>query len=180
MTDVMERNINTAQTIGSTVAAIGLEKTGHSVAGNLVTPAVWAANYAVNGNVPSSVDVSIYGAGFISAPASIAVGVFKAVMDDDINRKVEDIKVKQDPMFRQFIYAVQNYSGLPPFIAALKIAENGGTAWRGHNNQWVYITDSNGLLLTDYEPKGAVQTIRPVYPFKEKNGKFDICSKTCR
>ncbi|CAA0123421.1 Uncharacterised protein [BD1-7 clade bacterium] len=179
MSNVVERNFNSIQTVSGTVAAIGLEKTGNAVAGNMVTPAVWALNYAAKGSTPNEVDLSIYGLGFLNGPAGIAMSLFKAYMDDDIAKKVDEIKQKQSVEYRNYIFAVQAYRNLPPFIAALKVAENGGTAWQGHNDQWVFITDSNGALVADYEPVGAVKVIKPIYPFIEENGKFKICSRTC-
>ena len=162
------------------MAAIGLEKAGNKIAGNLVTPAVWVANYATNGNVPNSADLTIYGSGFISAPVGIVVGFFKAIMDDGVNQKVDEIRIKQDIKYRKYIHPVQKYGNNSPYIVALEIATRGGTVWQGHNAQWVYITDANGKLLIDYEPKGASKVIRPVYPFDVENGKFRICIKTCR
>lgn len=180
MPSVVERSFNSIQTVSGTVAAIGLEKTGNSVAGNIITPAVWALNYAAKGSTPNEIDLSIYGLGFLNGPVGIAMGLVKAYMDDDIAQKVEEIKLRQSAKYRDYIFPVQSYRNFPPFIVALKVAEHGGTAWQGHNEQWVFVTDSRGIMVSDYKPVGAVKVIRPVYPFVEDNGKFKICSRTCR
>lgn len=180
MSQFIERNFNQIQTVNGTIAAIGLEKVGQKVAGNLVTPAVWALNYAAKDITPGEIDLAIYGSSFINGPAGIIMSLLKAVIDDDIGKKVTVIREKQDPQYRNYIFPVQNYSLSAPFIAAQNIARDGGTAWKDPNGQWVFITDSRGVLVPDYEPKDAIDIMKPIYPFSEKNGKFDFCRRTCR
>lgn len=180
MSQFIERNFNQIQTVNSTIAAIGLEKVGQKVAGTLVTPAVWALNYATKDITPNEIDLAIYGSGFINGPAGIVMSLLKAVIDDDIAKKVAVIREQQDPQYRNYIFPVQSYKSLPPLIAAIKVAEAGGTAWKGGNGQWVFLSDSNGLMVADFKPKDAVEVCQPIYPFMHKDGKFRYCMRSCR
>ena len=177
----VRENFNITQNTLGTIAAIGLEKIGKTVAGNLVTPAVWVLNSAAKGSSPSLVDVGIYASGFVSAPAAIAVSTVKALVDDNIYKKVEEIKLQHAVKYRPFIQPVQNYGSDQPFIIALSIASAGGTAWQGQNRQWVYLTDATGLLVPDFKPNKFFQAIQPNYPFQFNDKKeYIYCSRTCR
>ncbi len=109
MTDVAEKtNTHSSfiQSVNGSIASIALEKTGRAVAGALVTPATWTLNYSVNGTKPDKADLGIYAtglAGGAAIPASIAVGIFKAVADDDIAIKLGLVRKKQDVKYRPFI-----------------------------------------------------------------------------
>jgi len=88
-------NSSVIQGASSTIASIGLAKMGKAVAGNLVTPAVWALNYAVEDKTPDSIDIVLYLTAFtssVAAPATIATGLFKSVVDDDIARKLREVR----------------------------------------------------------------------------------------
>lgn len=173
-------NTNLIQNTSGIIAAVGLEKIGRGAAGNLITPATWVLNYGAQGSTPSAVDVGIYGSGFISGFAGIAVSTLKAFVDDDINQKVKVIRLQNKSKYRPYILPVQSYGSSSPFIEAQTIASNGGTAWQGKNGQWVYIVDSKGRLVIDFEPQEALKVMRPKYPFERtSNGKFIYCSTTC-
>jgi len=177
----VRENFNIIQNTSGTIAAIGLEKIGKAAAGNLVTPAIWALNAATKNSTPSVVDVGIYASGFVSAPAAITVSTVKALSDDSINRKVNEIRLQHEAKYRQFILPVQNYGHNAPFFVAQEIASNGGTVWQGQNHQWVYITDARGLLVPDFKPNNFRQAMQPTFPFElNKNNKFKFCSRTCR
>lgn len=180
MSDVIKENFNFMQNTSGIVATMGLESLGKSAAGNLVTPAIWALNYTATESKPSGVDIGIYAVGFLNAPSSIVTSVFKSVVDDDINKKVNMIRQLHDAKFRLYIQPVQNFSWEPPFIIANKIAAKGGTAWQGKNGQWVYITDAQGIPVADFTPKNALLIIRPEIPLRRSpNGQYYYCSRSC-
>ncbi|MFC3152276.1 hypothetical protein ACFOEK_14670 [Litoribrevibacter euphylliae] len=173
-------NTNLIQNTSGIIAALGLDKIGRGSVGNLITPATWVLNYGAQGSTPSAVDVGIYGSGFISGIAGMAVSTLKAIVDDDINQKVQAIRLQQLAKYRPYILPVQSYGSSSPFIIAQTIASNGGTAWQGQNGQWVYLTDAKGRLVIDFEPQSALRVMRPKYPFERaSNGKFIYCSTSC-
>lgn len=177
----VRENFNVIQNTSGTIAAIGLEKIGKAAVGNLVTPAIWVLNAATTDNTPSAIDIGIYASGFVSAPAAIAVSTIKALSDDNINKKVNEIKLQHEAKYRSFIFPVQNYGHNAPFFVAQDIAGNGGTVWQGQNGQWVYITDARGLLVPDFKPNNFRQAMQPIFPFEQnKHNKFKFCSRTCR
>jgi len=60
-----------------------------------------------------------------------------------------------------------------PMINATTIASKGGTAWKHPVGLWVYITDIRGYLISDFNPKSAIEIYRPKQPLKRANtGKF--------
>lgn len=167
-------NKNVIQTVGGTVASIGLEQSGKKVAGALVTPATWALNYAAEGSKPGVIDVGIWLSGFFSAPASIATGVIKAFVDDDINQKLALVQSKEPAQYSKFIKACYNYGMAGPAINAMNIANQGGTAWITSVGLWVYITDANGHLVADYKPAEFHTLYQPKKPYKARpSGGFD-------
>lgn len=179
MTDVAEKTNNHSsfiQSVNGSIASIALEKTGRAVAGALVTPAIWTLNYSVNGTKPDKADLGIYAtglAGGVAVPASIVVGLFKAVADDDIAIKLNLIRKKQDAKYRPFILPCYQYSSSPPAINAMTIASFGGTVWLDENGLWVYITDATGKLVSDFEPKNAIKFYQPKSPLQKLGaGKF--------
>lgn len=93
----------------------------------------------------SVTDVGIWIAGFFSAPASIATGFVKAIVDDDINRKLSLVQAKEPSQYASFIKACYNYGSASPSINAMTIANRGGTAWITSVGLWVYITDADVL-----------------------------------
>jgi hypothetical protein len=173
MQKTKSNHANLYQNTVTTIASVGIEKIGSSTISNLITPAVWTLNYAKTGAKPSVVDGGIYATGFVNAPAGIVAGTIKAYMDDDIAKKTRDIALRQEQKYRKFIHPVQDYSYQPPFIAAMTIAQNGGTVWLGKNGQWVYITGARGALVIDYKPKNSIKFMQPVFPLvKKEDGKF--------
>ncbi|HEY6877206.1 MAG TPA: hypothetical protein VI299_04265, partial [Polyangiales bacterium] len=61
----------------------------------MLSPATWIYNYQTQGSGPSSIDVGYWGislAGGIFAPVSLAVSYLKALVDDDIQRKVMEVR----------------------------------------------------------------------------------------
>ncbi len=165
---------NLIQTTSGNIASIGLDAAGKGSFGALVTPATWALNYATEGATPSAVDVGIYGAGFINAPAAIATGTVKAVVDDDLNRKLEIARSKEPAKYRPFIRLCYNYASSSPQINAMTIASKGGTAWKAKSDVWVYLTDARGLLVADYNPVSFIQVYKPKLPLvKGRNGRFN-------
>lgn len=181
MSDVIKENFNFMQNTSGIVATMGLESLGKSAAGNLVTPAIWALNYTATESKPSGVDVGIYAVGFLNAPASIVTSIFKSIVDDDINKKVNMIRQQHDAKFRLYIQPVQNFGGMTaPYITATKIARKGGVAWQGKNGQWVYITDAQGIPVFDFVPSNYLNIWQPTTPLsRHSNGDYYICSRSC-
>lgn len=164
---------NLIQTTSGNIASIGLEAAGKGSLGALVTPATWVLNYAVEGATPSAVDIGIYGAGFVNAPAAIATGTVKAIVDDDLNRKLEAAKSKEPAKFQPFIKLCYNYASASQQINAMTIASKGGTAWKAKSDVWVYITDARGLLVADYKPQSYIQIYQPKIPInKGRDGRL--------
>lgn len=175
VTDTIERHNSLIQTTSGTVASIGLTKAGQKIAGVVVTPAVWLLNYAANGKKPDNIDIGLYATGFAGTLASagaIGTGVVKAIVDDDIDWKLKQVRMNEDPKYRPFIRACYHYKMNPPQINAMTIASDGGTAWRHPNGLWACITDARGLLVYDFQPKTYIGIYRPVQPIVRKNGKF--------
>jgi hypothetical protein len=154
------------QTTGGTIASIGLEQSGKKVAGALVTPATWVANYAADGSKPGAVDIGIWMSGFLSAPAAIVTSFVKAAVDDDIGRKLALVQAKEPAKSAPFIKACYNFGMASPAINAMTIANSGGTAWITSIGLWVYITDAKGRLVADYQPQEFVTIYRPKKPYR--------------
>ncbi|WP_288129718.1 hypothetical protein [Microbulbifer sp.] len=157
---------NTIQSLSGTIASIGLEQTGKKVAGALVTPATWAVNFAAEGTKPGAVDVGIWATGFLSGPAAIFTGLTKAAVDDDTQRKLEQVKFKEPSKYSQFIRPCSNYGFSSPQIIAMTIASRGGTAWISNIGLWVYITDANDNLVADYQPTDFLKMYHPQKPYQ--------------
>lgn len=180
MTNAIKENFNFMQNTSGVVASMGLESLGKSAAGNLVTPAIWALNYTVSESRPTGVDLGIYAVGFLNAPASIITSIFKSIVDDDINKKVEMIRQQHDAKFRLYIQPVQNFGSSSPVIVAMSVAAKGGVAWQGKNGQWVYITDAQGIPVCDFTPNNYLKIIQPKKPLIRKpNGDYEFCSASC-
>lgn len=174
--DKIERNQNLISSINQPLAVIGLNKIGQQVAGKVLTPVVWSLNYAVNGVTPDKVDVSLFGVGLLggaAAPASIATGIVKAVVDDDINHRLKVAHNSEKIEMRSHIRPCYHFGVAPPQINAMKIASMGGTAWQHPNGLWLYITDARNHHIPNFKPKSAVQIYQPVWPLQSKgDGKF--------
>lgn len=178
--NTIDQNKNLISSLSQPLAVIGLEKIGQKVAGKLLTPAVWAMNYAVNGATPDKIDVGLAGFGLMggaAGPAAIVTGIVKAVFDDDMAAKLKVVRLDEEPKFRTFIIPCYNYSAAPPRISALNIASQGGTAWQHPNGLWVYIRDAQGRLVPNFKPNRFKQTYRPVWPLQSMGGgKFRFTS----
>lgn len=172
--EAIKNHKNTIQTISGTVASIGLEQTGKQIAGALITPATWALNYAAEGAKPGAIDMGLWATGFISAPAAIATGVIKAIVDDDTHRKLENIRSKEPNQYSNFILPCSAFGSAAPGIVAMTIASKGGTAWLSNIGLWVYITDANARLVADYQPLDYLKIYRPKKPYQaSENGSFN-------
>lgn len=176
-----ERNQNLVSSLNQPLAVMGLDKVGQKVAGKLLTPAVWAANYAVNGKLPDKVDLGLFGTGLlggVAGPASIVTGIVKAVVDDDTGQKLKLVRSNEKPEYRKNIKPTYHFSSAPAAINAMTIASLGGTAWQHTNGLWVYITDGNDLLVPNFQPQKFVKIYRPVWPLQSMGaGKFRFTSR---
>jgi hypothetical protein len=177
--DTIDRNKNLVSSISQPVAVIGLEKVGQKVAGKLLTPAVWALNYAVNGKTPDNVDIGLFGVGLMggsAGPAAIAAGLVKAVVDDDMEYRLNIVRQSEDAKYRSTIFPCYHFGTAPPQINAMTIASLGGTAWQHPNGLWVYIMFNNGkelLHVANFKPNKAIQVYQPVWPLQPKGeGRF--------
>ena len=181
ITGHIENNQNLILSINQPLAVMGLDKVGKKMAGKLLTPAVWGANYAVNGKTPGKVDLGLFGTGLLggaSGPASIVTGIVKAVVDDDLEQKLKVVRSSEKQEFRDDIKAAYNFSSAPAAINAMTIASLGGTAWQHPNGLWVYITDKNSHLVPNFQPQKFVRKYRPVWPLQSMGaGKFRFTSK---
>lgn len=171
--DKIENNKNLISNLSQPLAVIGLEKSGLTMAGKLLAPAVWAVNYTVNYKTPDKVDVSIYSTGLFGGavgPAAIVTSIVKAVVDDDMNQRLKVVRNSEKPEYRKGILPAYHFSSSPPGINAQKIASMGGTAWQHPNGLWVYIKDKNGLLVPNFKPAKASTVYKPVWPLQSMGG----------
>ncbi|RDH85981.1 MAG: hypothetical protein DIZ80_00465 [endosymbiont of Galathealinum brachiosum] len=179
--DKIERNQNLVSSINQPLAVVGLEKIGRKMAGKLLTPAVWAANYSVNGKTPDKIDVSLFGTGLLggaAGPASIITGLVKAVVDDNVEHRLKQVRSSEKPEVRMSIKPTDAFSFSAPAINAMKIASMGGTAWQHKNGLWVYITAGKNLLVPNFKPQSFVKIYRPVWPLQPMGGgKFRMTAK---
>lgn len=163
---------NLIQSGTGTIASIGLDKIGQKTAGILVTPAVWTLNYGTTGAKPDATDAGIYATSFVSVGASIAVGLLKAHVDDDMNQKLAEVRRTEKSSWAAHIKNCYHFGSAAPAINAQVIASMGGTAWKHPNGLWVYITDARGLMIKDFKPNIYVVIYQPKEPLIKKNGKF--------
>lgn len=174
--DAINKNKNLILSTSTTIASIGLEKAGQKIGGILVTPAVWVVNYKVNGSTPDKVDLGIWGAGFagpFGLASSIVTGTVKSAVDDYVDVRLQEIRSGEPGPVRPYIFPCDDYGFMAPQINATKVAADGGTAWKHPNGLWVYVTTSDGLLVTDYKPAKATIIYQPVHPLqKNRNGKL--------
>lgn len=174
VTSTIRKNKNLIQTTSGTVASIGLEQIGRTVAGSLITPATWIVNHVADGSKPDSVDAGIWLSGFISGPAAIVTGTVKALVDDDTAQKLAAVQAKEPSKYSKTIFPCSKFGLAAPSINAMTIASRGGTAWISAVGLWVFITDSTGNLVADYEPSNFVTMYRPCKPYRRNsNGGFD-------
>lgn len=172
--NAIRKNKNLIQTTGGAVASIGLEQVGKNVAGSLITPATWAVNRAADGSKPDAVDVGVWLGGLVSAPAAIITGTMKALVDDDTARKLALVRSNEPLKYARTISPCSDFGFSSPSINAMTIASKGGTAWVSVVGLWVYIIDSRGNLVADYEPSTFVTMYRRCKPYRRRtNGGFD-------
>lgn len=168
MSDQVEANRNILQTLSGHVAAIGLERAGFGPLGVIISPATWVYNYKAQGGTPSSVDVAYWGlslAGGVFAPVSLAVSYIKALIDDDIQKSVMEVrKTEKDSSYRLGIMAVTGW--VPPSSIAATFARGGGVAWQHENGVWVSVVDGKGRLIPNFRPTKYRAIVRPVYPLQ--------------
>ncbi|MFK5914035.1 MAG: hypothetical protein QM484_06645 [Woeseiaceae bacterium] len=180
LAEKIDRNKNLVSSINQPLAVMGLDKVGQKVAGKLLTPAVWAVNYAVNGASPDNVDLGLFGTGLlggVTGPASIVTGLLKAVVDDDMEQRLKLVRSGEKSEYRKNIVAAYHFASAPAAINAMTIASLGGTAWQHANGLWVYITN-NKLLVPNFRPQKYVKIYRPVWPLQSMGGgKFRFTSK---
>lgn len=173
ITDVIQDNKSAIVSTNSTIASMGLESMGKSAAGKLVSPAVWALDWAANDQAPDAVDIGLYGMGLIGGVVGIAAagtGIVKALVDDDTNRKLETIRAAEPGKFRAFIHPCVDYGFSGQGINAMTIASEGGTAWEHPNGLWAYIVDATGKLVCDYRPAVAERIYQPLLPLRPTGG----------
>ena len=179
--DSVEKHQNLVSSINQPLAVIGLDKIGQKMAGKLLTPAVWALNYAVNDKLPDKVDAGLFGTGLLggaAGPAAIVTGVVKAVIDDDLDQKLKAVRKDEKPEHRKSIKAAYHFGSAPAGINAQTIATLGGTAWQHPNGLWVYITFGKDLLVPNFKPQRATRVYRPVWPLQPMGGgKFRFTAK---
>ena len=167
ITDFIDENSNLAQSVGIKVASITLEELpmAGKVASRLVDPAVWI----VTGKTPDSVDIGLYVmglAGGIVGGASFATGIIKAVVDDDIERKVAQARSCEPEKYRQYIFSCCKYGFAGEFTNAMSVANDGGVSWLHPNGAWVYLNDANSKLVCDYNPRVAKKVFKPLLPLR--------------
>ncbi|WP_390517553.1 hypothetical protein [Halioxenophilus aromaticivorans] len=171
--DITRENKNLIQNTSGIIASVGLNQVGKRVAGNIVTPATWALNYAADGSTPGKEDLMLFSAGFAALSASVVVGTLKAVVDDRTKRQLQAVKQKENPIHRKHIKACVYLDWSPSPITASKIASAGGTAWLATNGLWCFITDAKGHHICDYTPNSFLKLYQPSMPLSEgANGGF--------
>jgi hypothetical protein len=172
MSDAVDKNLNVLQTAGGHLAAIGLEKLGKGPVGAVISPATWLYNYKAQGSKPSSVDVSYWGislAGGIFAPVALAAAYVKSLVDDDLQRKVLEVRRSEaGSPFNQGILALTGWG--PPSSFAGKFANAGGTTWQHSNGLWVSVVDGKGRMIPNFRPSVYTAIVRPIWPLQAAPG----------
>jgi len=153
--------------VGGTVVSMTLNKAGKKAIGNMVTPAIWLYDYQKSGKTPDTIDWGIFASGALSAPASFITGLVKSVVDDEIETKLKHVQSLEPKLYRSHIRTCYDYAAFPSKINAMKIAEQGGTAWHHPIGIWVYILDENGAYVADYKPVNPTIVYRPDLPLKK-------------
>lgn len=175
ITDFIEGNPHLSRTTAVMVASITLSKRGLPGPSGLV-------GLATFGPETDAVDVSLWGLGLLKGPlglASVATGFIKAIVDDHTHRRVAEVKSAEDKTITAGIRPTVAYSMLAgAAINAQTVALRGGTAWQHPNGVWVYLQDSKGRLVCDYEPRVAKVVYQPHLPLRPVgNGTFKWSSR---
>jgi hypothetical protein len=172
MGDAVEQNRNVLQTAAGHLAAIGLERIGRGPLGAVISPATWAYNYNTQGSVPSSVDVGYWCVslgGGIFGPVSLAASYIKSLVDDDLQRKVLEVRRSESSSpYSNGILALTGWG--PPSSLAAQFASAGGTAWQHHNGAWVSIVDGTGKMIPNFRPSCYSAIVHPVWPLRAAPG----------
>ena len=183
VTDVIDEMIRkdpsyqtTLTNTGVTIASIGLgqlPKIG-TVAGGLVQPLVWA----YQGNTGDLGDKVLYGLGLFP-PLTVAAGlvsIWKGYLDDKVLAQLEEVYADEPAHLKKAIFPAATYTlNATPDVAAMRIAGDGGVAWKHPNGLWVYLKlEKNGkeILVCDYRPRNAVAVVGPELPLRPVGKKF--------
>ena len=172
---------NILQTGIGHLAAIGLKRMNRGPLGILVSPVTWAYNFNVQGSVPTSVDAAFWAIalpGGILASAALAASYVKALVDDDVERKLEEVRRGERPSRRPGILALAGWG--PPSSLAGHFARKGGTAWQHSNGLWVSIVDAREKMIVDYTPAHPISIRRPVWPLQRAPGGLLVSDKLPR
>lgn len=164
ITDFLEDNRSVAKELVGDICSVSLELAGKAGASKLVSPAIWV----LTGEAPDSVDLGLWGmglAGGLVGLAGMATGALKAVIDDDVNRRVRAIQQVEGQPYSEFIKSTLKFGVAGATINAQNVARSGGTTWFAHD-VWVYITDAKGRLVCDYQPKIAQTILQPLLPLR--------------
>ncbi|MDD9943687.1 MAG: hypothetical protein OXU20_21780, partial [Myxococcales bacterium] len=168
---------------GCGLAAIGLEQSELGPWGRLISPATWAYNWATEGTFPSSVDVGYWGvgmAGGLFGPVTLAASYVKAFVDDDLARKVAEVRrTEAHSPYARGIMAITGWG--PPSASAMDFAYAGGTAWQHPDGAWVTVVDDRKRMIANYHPRAFVSIRRPVWPLQPipgRKGKYVFSDKT--
>lgn len=167
MGDLIDANINLIQTAMGHVAAEGLERVGKGPLGVVINPATWAYNFATKGATPNSVDYAFWAislGGSILAPAALVAQYFKGMIDDDVQRKLVEVRSTEPKRCALGIAAIGGW-GTPASLAG-EFARAGGVAWMHPNGLWVSIVDGRKRLIANYRPRRYAAIRRPVWPLK--------------
>ncbi len=153
-------------------------KVGGVVGGVLLQPAVWI----ITGATPDKVDQGVYGLGVVAtivgsfslSIAAVCAGVLKGGIDDDIEKRLAEVKRSEKDLHRRFIRPCIHYSSWSGHgLNAMTIATKGGTAWMHPNGLWVYIADAKGKLIINYQPTKAIIVYHPILPLiLGSNGRY--------
>ncbi|MDH5571449.1 MAG: hypothetical protein OEY89_06765 [Gammaproteobacteria bacterium] len=157
---------------GSTLVSMALDKAGSRL-GPLISPALWVHDYIKHDKQPDIGDYSIYIGGLLSGPAAIITGLFKSVVEDEIETKLNHVRSIEPALYRNWIKPCYGYNSSAPRINAMTLASSGTTVWHHPIGIWVYITDADGNAVIDYKPVNPTVVYRPRLPLeKSKTGGY--------
>ena len=158
----------------------GYSSRASSVLGNTVQVFSWAADGKIDAaEVGWGVGGMLVAAtGPLGRVASGAFSILKAGIDDEFNKKLEEIRDSEYRKMRPHILLTAHYdSWAGGRINAMQIASRGGVAWKHKNGFWAYIVDRKRRLAYNYRPKSYTEIYRPtLYPTGQGNllaPKFD-------
>ena len=168
----MKEHANKTEEAASFLAAESVEHvvggTAGRVGGMAIQPVLWAVK---GGDGPDGLDVGLWVAGavpMLKYPA-LATSVIRAAVKDVTEQLLAEVRAAEPAHKRRHIKAAADYSGLVgAYINSMTIASKGGTAWLHKNGLWVYITDSKGRLVSDYQPSrvNTLRILQPILPLQ--------------